>query len=172
MQVDPCALQGVLVIHPSVFSDERGFFFESYRKNRYQEAGIEVEFVQDNVSFSRKNTVRGLHYQARPGQAKLISVLQGTIWDVALDIREGSPTYGQWEAVELSDVNHRQFFIPVGLAHGFCVLSETACVQYKTSAPYDPQEEKTILWNDPAFSIQWPVARPILSERDRTAKVF
>lgn len=172
MQVQSFSIQGLLVIQPKVFKDGRGLFFESYRKSRYMDAGVDAEFVQDNVSFSRKNTVRGLHYQAEPGQAKLVSALQGRIWDVAVDIRPHSPTYGEWQAVELSDENFQQFFIPAGFAHGFCVLSDTARVQYKVSAPYDPNEERTIAWNDAAFAVAWPVSYPILSDRDRKAAPF
>ncbi|MBF8262786.1 MAG: rfbC [Parachlamydiales bacterium] len=172
MQLQSFPIKGLFVIQPKVFLDARGFFFESYRKSRYADAGIDVEFVQDNVSFSQKNTVRGLHYQAVPGQAKLISVLQGCIWDVAVDIRPQSPTCGQWQAIELSADNYQQFFIPVGFAHGYCVLSDTARVQYKVSAPYDPKEERSILWNDPALAVAWPVSHPILSDRDRQAPLF
>lgn len=160
------------MIQPKVFKDERGFFCESYRRNRYADAGIDLEFVQDNIAFSKKNTLRGLHYQERPGQAKLVSVSGGSIWDVAVDVRPDSPTYGEWEAVELSDDNFKQFFIPVGFAHGYLVLSDTARVHYKVSSPYDPAEERSILWNDPTLAIDWPVLKPILSERDQKAKAL
>ena len=117
--------------------------------------------------FQKKGVVRGLHYQKVPGQAKLVTAISGSIWDVAVDIREGSPTYGQWEAVELSDKNHWQLFIPIGFAHGYCTLSDSACVSYKVSAPYDPAEECTLRWDDPALAIPWPAKHPILSERDK-----
>jgi dTDP-4-dehydrorhamnose 3,5-epimerase len=169
MEVDWLSIQGLAIVRPKVFQDERGFFFESYRRQRYAEQGIDLEFVQDNVSFSKQNTLRGLHYQESPGQAKLVSVISGHIWDVAVDIRPNSPTFGQWHAVELTGENFTQFFIPVGFAHGFCVLSDFARVQYKVSAPYDSARERTIRWNDPQFNIKWPISQPILSERDRTA---
>lgn len=170
MQVEWLRIKGLAIIQPKVFHDERGFFFESYRRPRFAEAGIDLEFVQDNVSFSHKNTLRGLHYQDSPGQAKLVSVISGCIWDVAVDIRPGSPTFGKWHAVELSGDNFTQFLIPVGFAHGFCVLSETARVQYKVSAPYDAKAERTIRWDDPKIAIQWPIKNPLLSERDRKAR--
>ncbi len=171
MQVKTLRLAGLKLILPQVFSDERGFFFESYQEDRYLQEGI-GPFVQDNVSFSHKNTIRGLHFQSHPGQAKLVSCLQGEIWDVALDIRLGSPTFLQWEAVLLNDQNRHQFYIPVGFAHGFCVLSEVAHVQYKVSTNYNPDTEKTIRWNDPEIAIAWPTQNPILSPRDSASPVF
>ena len=169
-------LDGLIIIRSKRVKDERGSFLERYQAVRYADLGINVPFVQDNEVFSIKNVLRGLHYQEKPGQAKLISVSQGSIWDVAVDIRPESSTFGKWHAVELSEENSLQFFIPVGFAHGYCVLSETARVTYKVSSLYDPQEEKTIRWDDPQFTIDWPVRDPILSERDRSApyldKVF
>ncbi len=159
-------LSGLKLITPKIFSDERGFFLETYRLPLYAEAGVAVSFVQDNLSLSKQNTVRALHFQSSPGQAKLVSCVQGKIWDVAVDIRRGSSTFGQWEAVELDDILRRQLFVPVGFAHGYCVLSETALVQYKTSSPYDPATEKSIRWNDPKIGIAWPIRKPILSPRD------
>jgi len=172
MKVQPLPLKGLLIIQPQVFCDERGLFFESFRQSRYADAGINVEFTQDNIAFSQKNTLRGLHYQETPGQAKLITVVQGSIWDVAVDIRPDSETFGQWMGVELNEENFKQFFIPVGFAHGYCVLSDFARVQYKVSAPFDPVTERTIAWSDPFFSIEWPVKNPILSERDRLAPLL
>ncbi len=172
MHVQTLRLKDLLLIQPRVFADERGFFFESYQRALFASAGVNVEFVQDNVSFSKKNVIRGLHYQETPGQAKLVSVMQGRIWDVAVDIRPSSLTFGQWEAVELNDENHHQLFLPVGFAHGFCVLSEEAHVQYKVSALYDPATERTISWNDPAIGVRWPIHHPIISLRDRQGISF
>ena len=150
-------LSGLALISPKVFPDERGYFFESYRAHL-------GTFPQDNVAFSKKNVLRGLHYSS---QAKLVSCLQGMIWDVAVDIRPDSPTFGEWEAVVLDDVSHQQFFIPVGFAHGYCVLSDTALVHYKVSALFDPKTEMSIRWNDPDLAIVWPIENPILSLRDK-----
>ena len=172
MEIVPLRLKGLFLIKPRVFKDERGFFFENYQRERYQKAGIDLEFIQDNAAFSKKNILRGLHYQEKPGQAKLVFAVTGSIWDVAVDIRPNSPTFGQWEALELTEENHWQFFIPVGFAHGYCVLSETAEVHYKVSAPYDFAEEKTIQWNDPSIAVAWPIQNPILSERDRTGRAL
>ncbi|MCC6127950.1 MAG: dTDP-4-dehydrorhamnose 3,5-epimerase [Chlamydiae bacterium] len=159
------SLAGLKLIEPRVFSDERGFFWESYRRSF-----LDVEFLQDNVSISRKNTIRGLHDQM--DQAKLVSVLSGSILDVAVDIRKDSKTFGQYVAIELDDRHRRQLFIPDGFAHGFCTLSESAIVQYKVSAVYNPEKEGSIRWNDPFLNIAWPVIDPILSERDRTSPFF
>ncbi|MES2274115.1 MAG: dTDP-4-dehydrorhamnose 3,5-epimerase [Chlamydiota bacterium] len=167
MEIVDLCLGGLKLIAPQVFQDERGFFFESYRQIAYAAVGMEILFVQDNVSFSKQGTIRALHFQSSPGQAKLVSCIQGKIWDVAVDIRKGSPTFGKWEAVELDDQTHRQLFIPLGFAHGFCVLSETARVQYKVSSFYDPKTERSIRWNDPDFQIAWPISNPILSPRDQ-----
>jgi dTDP-4-dehydrorhamnose 3,5-epimerase len=169
MQVSNLRLKGLKSIVPRLFFDERGFFFESYALRKLEDLGT---FVQDNISSSKKGTLRGLHFQSSPGQAKLISCILGTIWDLAVDIRPDSPTFGQWEAVILDDSERRQLFIPVGFAHGFCVLSETAIVQYKVSSPYDPQTEKSIRWNDPHLAIDWPVLDPILAARDRESPFF
>ncbi len=171
MQVEPTALPGVLIITPRVFADARGFFLESYHLEKYRAHGIEPVFVQDNHSMSVRGTLRGLHFQLPPAaQAKLVRVVRGTIWDVAVDIRRGSPTFGQWVGVELSAANHRQIYIPIGFAHGFCVLSEEAEVLYKASNFYDPTRERGIAWNDPVLGIAWPVAEPLLSPRDRAAR--
>ncbi len=172
MEIVELRLKGLKKIVPRVFKDERGYFFESYRQVLYEKNGIDIPFVQDNVSFSKYGTVRALHFQSEPGQAKLVSCAQGKIWDVAVDIRKGSPTFGQWEAVELSGENHHQLFVPVGFAHGFCVLSDSAIVQYKVSNPYDPKTECSIRWNDPTFNIEWPVKEPLLSPRDQVSPFF
>jgi dTDP-4-dehydrorhamnose 3,5-epimerase len=167
MKVLPTKLAGVYIIEPQVFSDHRGFFMETYHQRRYTEAGIERIFVQDNLSQSVRGTLRGLHYQLQQAQAKLIQVIQGTIYDVAVDIRRGSPSFGQWAGIHLSDENKRQLFLPEGFAHGFCVLSETAQVLYKCSDFYAADDEGGILWSDPALAIDWPVSEPLLSEKDR-----
>lgn len=162
------ALPDVLVIEPRVHRDDRGFFVETYHAPRYRDAGIDVVFVQDNHSRSARDTLRGLHWQVAPHpQAKLIRVVEGEILDVAVDVREGSPTFGHWAAVTLSSQNFRQLFVPIGFAHGFLVLSETADIEYKCSDIYDPASERGLMWNDPAIGIDWPVASPILSPRDR-----
>ena len=163
----PTRLEGLIHLAPTVHSDERGFFVETYSREAYREAGIAADFVQDNHSRSLRGTLRGLHYQRRPGQAKLIRTVRGRIWDVAVDIRPSSPTFGQWEAVELDDQSHGQLYLPVGFAHGFCVLSDVADVVYKVSAPYDPREERGIAWNDTALAISWPCDEPNLSARDQ-----
>ncbi len=167
MFVASLPLSGLKVVEPRIFRDGRGCFWESYHQSIYTESGIAVQFVQDNCSFSKRDTIRGLHYQRK--QAKLISVIHGVIWDVAVDIRPGSPTFGQYAAIELDDQIRRQLFIPDGFAHGFCVLSETAVVQYKVSEVYSPSQERSIRWNDPTIAIAWPCSEPILSERDRTS---
>lgn len=172
MEIIDLRLSGLKKIVPRIFKDERGFFFENYRQSIYREKGVDVEFIQDNISFSRFGTVRALHFQSFPGQAKLVSCIEGRIWDVAVDIRKNSPTFGQWEAVELDSEKHEQVFIPIGFAHGFCVLSETALVQYKVSNPYDAKTECSIRWNDPDFNIAWPIEKPILSPRDQVSPFF
>lgn len=170
MQVADLKLPGLKLVTSQIFQDDRGFFFESYRQSRFTQQGIDATFVQDNVSFSRRGTVRGLHFQ--PHQKKLVLCVQGTIWDVVVDIRPESPAFMQWEAVELDDQNHKQLFIPEGFAHGFCVLSPTARVHYKVSVSYDPEAERSIRWNDPDFKIAWPLQDPILSPRDQLSPFF
>ena len=165
MEVRTLRLSGLKLIFPKIFPDERGFFYESFKLPLFDSLGL-PPFVQDNVSFSKKGVIRALHYQRKPGQAKLISCLQGKIFDVAVDIRPGSPTFGQWEGVLLDDQTRAHLYIPVGFAHGFAVLSETALVQYKVSALYDPAEEKSIRWNDPAIGVDWPIKNPLLAPRD------
>ncbi len=166
MDVEVLPLSGVLLCKPRVFRDERGFFLESWHEGRYRQAGMDVPFVQDNHSWSSQGTLRGLHYQSAPGQAKLVRVVRGCIWDVAVDLRVDSPTLGQWVARALDADSHHQLFIPVGFAHGFVVLSEVAEVLYKVSAPYDGNTECGLAWDDPDLAIDWPVKAPLLSERD------
>ncbi|HHX42463.1 MAG TPA: dTDP-4-dehydrorhamnose 3,5-epimerase [Chloroflexi bacterium] len=168
MRVIQTEIPEVLIIEPDVFEDTRGFFLESYSQRRYAEHGINATFVQDNHSLSVRGTLRGLHYQAAPGQAKLVRVVRGAVFDVAVDIRWGSPTFGKWVGVELSAENKRQLYIPVGFAHGFCVTSEVAEFLYKCSSYYAPSLERGIAWDDPDLAIAWPVTDPILSDRDRT----
>jgi dTDP-4-dehydrorhamnose 3,5-epimerase len=171
MQVTPTEIPGVLVLEPRVFADDRGLFFESFNARAFAAAvGREVAFVQDNQSTSRRHVLRGLHYQEPQPQGKLVRALAGTIYDVAADIRTGSPTFGRWVGVELSGENRRQLWVPEGLAHGFLVLSESADVLYKTTHFYAPGCEKIIRWDDPALGIQWPLAAPpVLSPRDAAA---
>jgi dTDP-4-dehydrorhamnose 3,5-epimerase len=162
-------IPGVVLIEPEVHRDARGFFLESYHAGRYREAGIDAAFVQDNHSLSGRGTVRGLHVQVRRPQAKLIRVLRGQVWDVAVDVRRGSPTFGQHFGVELSAENHRQLYISAGLAHGFAVLSEEAEIGYKCSDFYDPGGEVSIAWNDPELALPWPLSEPTLSKKDQQA---
>lgn len=165
----PTALPGVLLIEPRVFRDERGFFLETYHRDRYRGAGISEEFVQDNHSRSGAGTLRGLHAQLADPQGKLVRCVEGEILDVAVDIRRGSPTFRKWVAERLSAENFRQLYIPPGFAHGFCVLSPAAQVEYKCTALYNPADELTIAWDDPTIAIDWPIIEPLLSARDRTA---
>ena len=167
MNVKTTDLPGVLILEPKVFSDTRGFFLETYNKEKYFAAGLPLEFVQDNLSFSSRGVLRGLHYQNPHAQGKLVYVLQGEVWDVAVDIRRDSPQFGQWTAITLSSDNKKQFYIPPGFAHGFCVLSETALFAYKCTDFYHPECDAGVRWNDPDIGIAWPVADPILSEKDK-----
>jgi dTDP-4-dehydrorhamnose 3,5-epimerase len=160
------SLQGVILIKPVVFKDPRGFFMETFHKKKYRDGGIDRAFVQDNFSSSQKDTLRGLHYQLRHPQAKLIYAIKGEIYDVVVDIRQGSPTFRQWMGIVLSEGNRYQLFIPEGFAHGFCVLSETAEVVYKCTDFYMPDDEFGVLWSDPSIGIDWPVKDPLLSEKD------
>lgn len=162
----PGGLPGLVVVEPRVFRDDRGFFLEPYHAPRYKAGGITVDFVQDNHSFSRHGVLRGLHFQEGPGQSKLIRCARGRIWDVAVDIRPGSETFGKWWGLELDSETHRQLFIPAGFAHGFCVISPEAEVMYKCSTVYDPATEAGILWNDPELAVAWPIAEPVVSQRD------
>ena len=167
MRVVPTELAGVLIVEPDVHRDSRGFFLETYHAGKYAAAGIEGSFVQDNQSRSSGGTLRGLHLQVRTPQAKLIRVIEGEILDVAVDVRRGSPGFGKWVAVNLSADNFKQCYIPPGFAHGFCVLTPIAQVEYKCTGLYDPAAEIGIAWDDPALGIVWPVAVPVLSDRDR-----
>lgn len=159
----------LVLVEPDLYDDERGFLIETFRDDAWRGLGVDVTFVQDNHSRSVRGILRGLHFQTSPGQAKLVRCMRGRVWDVAVDLRRDSPTYRQWEGHELDDELHRQLFIPVGFAHGFCVLSEIADVAYKQSSYYDPKTESGIAWDDPDVGVEWPVADPRLSERDRTA---
>jgi dTDP-4-dehydrorhamnose 3,5-epimerase len=161
-------LEGLVLITPDVHRDARGFFVETYSAERYADLGIGAPFVQDNQSRSVRGTLRGLHYQTDPGQSKLVRAARGSILDVVLDLRRRSPTFGQHEVFELDDSLHRQLFIPIGFAHGFCVLSDEADVTYKVSSPYDPATEAGIAWNDPALGIDWRIEHPVVSQRDRS----
>ena len=162
----PTSLKEVLIIEPRVFKDDRGFFKETYHQEKYQEAGINHTFVQNNQSHSVKGVLRGLHYQLKHPQAKLIQVLGGAIFDVVVDIRQGSPTLGKWIGIHLSAQNHRQLYIPEGFAHGFCVLSEQADIEYKCSDFYSPDDEYGLRWDDPELNINWPIQNPLLSAKD------
>lgn len=167
MKFTPLELPDVILVEPDVFGDARGYFMETFHAEKYRRGGIDRAFVQDNLSFSRRGILRGLHYQLTKPQAKLVFVAEGEVFDVAVDIRRGSPTFGKWCGRVLSAGNHLQMFIPEGFAHGFCVLSESALFLYKCSALYDPADERGIAWNDPDLAIPWPVENPVLSSRDQ-----
>ncbi|MBI5761488.1 MAG: dTDP-4-dehydrorhamnose 3,5-epimerase [Planctomycetales bacterium] len=169
MNIIKTKLPGVVIIEPQVFGDARGFFMETWNRSRYEAAGIPATFVQDNVSFSRYGILRGLHFQNPHPQGKLVYALQGEVFDVAVDIRPDSPTFGQWVSVVLSAENKQQMFVPAGYAHGFCVTSETALFAYKCTDVYTPAAEGCVLWNDPDLGIPWPVANPTLNSRDGQA---
>lgn len=162
-------IPGVVILEPRVFGDARGFFMETWNQARYAEAGLPETFVQDNLSYSRRGVLRGLHFQNPNAQGKLVYVLQGEVFDVAVDIRRGSPTFGRSVSAQLSSGNKRQFYVPPGFAHGFCVTSETALFAYKCTELYSPSDEASILWNDPALGIDWPIDAPELSDKDRVA---
>jgi dTDP-4-dehydrorhamnose 3,5-epimerase len=165
----PTKLDGVVLVEPQVHGDERGFFVETYSKDAWTGLGVDVEFVQHNHSRSSHGTLRGLHFQTSPGQAKLLRCARGAILDVAVDLRKDSPTYGQWEGHVLDDEKHHQLFVPIGFAHGFVVLSDVADVAYLVSSLYDPATEAGIAWDDPDVGVDWQVAEPLLSGRDQTA---
>ena len=170
MQRIPTKLDGLVLLEPSKFGDDRGFFMETYRADAWAAEGVPTEFVQDNHSRSRRGTIRGIHFQTHPGQGKLVRVARGAVFDVVVDLRRGSPTFGEWEAVELSDDNGHQLWIPVGFGHGFCVLSDEADFVYKCTAYYDAATESGISFADPDVGIEWPRAVELLySERDRNA---
>ena len=171
MKVTQTKLKDCVIIEPKVFGDERGFFLETFQAERYAaQVGITLPFVQDNHSRSSKGVLRGLHFQIKKPQGKLVRVVKGEVYDVAVDIREGSTTFGQWEAVILSEENKIQFWVPPGFAHGFLVLSETADFEYKCTDYYDPSDEGSILWNDPDLNIPWPIDFPSLSQKDANAE--
>lgn len=173
MKVIPTKLSGAFVLEPRVFGDSRGFFFESFNQRAFAEAtGTETCFVQDNHSRSAKGVLRGLHYQIRQPQGKLVRVVRGAVFDVAVDLRKSSPTFGQWIGVELSEENQRQLWVPPGFAHGFVVLSESADFLYKTTDYYAPEHERCIIWNDPDIGIDWPLQNPALSAKDQAGKAF
>ena len=166
MKVTEAQIPGMLIFQPKLFSDERGFFLETWSQERYHQAGIQLSFVQDNISFSQKGTLRGLHYQHPQGQGKLVGVLSGEVMDVAVDIRVNSPTFGQSVSLILSESNHKQMYIPPGFAHGFCVISQTALFGYKCTDYYNPSAEGGINWNDPDLGIDWPIESPLVSAKD------
>jgi len=171
MKISHSKLKGCVIIEPRVFGDDRGFFLETFQAARYrQEAGIDLLFVQDNHSRSARGVLRGLHFQKTKPQGKLVRVVRGEVYDVAVDIRKGSATFGEWEGVILSEDNKKQFWVPPGFAHGFVVLSDTADFEYKCTDYYDPSDEGSILWSDPDLNIPWPIANPVLSTKDESAK--
>jgi dTDP-4-dehydrorhamnose 3,5-epimerase len=174
MKVTPTRIPEVLILEPRVFEDPRGFFFESYNRRELKEAtGLDPQFVQDNQSFSVRNVLRGLHYQVRQPQGKLVTVLAGEIFDVAVDLRRSSPTFGEWVSATLSGGTHRAIWIPPGFGHGFLVLSEHALVQYKTTDYYAPEHERTLIWNEADLAIAWPLeGEPIVSDKDRRGAHF
>jgi dTDP-4-dehydrorhamnose 3,5-epimerase len=169
MRVEHTAIRSVLVIDPEVFGDARGYFHETWHRERYCGHGVPRDFVQDNVSRSQRGILRGLHLQEPFGQGKLVQVLQGEVFDVAVDVRFGSPTFGRWVGESLSEHNHRQLYIPPGFAHGFCVVSESALLSYKCTELYHPETELSVAWNDPELAIAWPVKDPVLSKKDTAA---
>ena len=172
MKLEPTALPEVLLITPDVHGDHRGFFFEMWRQERYHEAGLELTFAQDNLSLSQRGTLRGLHFQNPVAQGKLVSVIEGEVFDVAVDIRRDSPRFGKWVGVRLDADARQQMYVPPGFAHGFVVLSERALFHYKCTAPYRPETEHVIRWDDPAIGIAWPIPEPTLSERDASAPLL
>jgi len=167
MKILRTRLHGPVLVEPRVFADERGFFFEAFRRDPYADVGIRADFVQDNHSRSTRGTIRALHFQAEPGQPKLVRVARGRVFDVVVDIRRSSPTFGEWESFELDDERHLQLYVPIGFAHGFCVLSDVADVVYKVGSYYEATTERGIAWNDPDLAIPWPTEAPVVSDRDR-----
>jgi dTDP-4-dehydrorhamnose 3,5-epimerase len=172
MEVHKSGLPDVLVVEPKVFADQRGFFLESFNGPRYRDAGIDGPFVQDNLTRTIKGVLRGLHFQLNFPQGKLVAAINGEIFDVAVDIRRGSPSFGQWAGFVLNDENRRQIWIPPGFAHGFCVLSDYAYVTYKCTDVYHPEDDYHVSWNDPAIAIDWPVAEPVLSDKDQKLRTL
>lgn len=167
MNVTPSKLPGAVVIEPKIFGDARGYFVETWNLARYVQAGVDVPFVQDNLSKSKRGVLRGLHVQSPAFQGKLVSVIEGEVFDVAVDIRLGSPTFGQWDAVVLTGENKKQFYVPAGMAHGFVVLSESATFAYKCTDLYAPKDELTLAWDDPELGVAWPLRDPLLSDKDK-----
>lgn len=170
MDVIETSLPGLKIIQPKIFGDTRGYFLETYSAQRYMDAGIPGKFVQDNVSFSARGILRGLHFQNPGFQGKLVTVLQGEVFDVAVDVRHNSPTFGKWFGLYLNEETKRQLWVPAGFAHGFVVTSDTALFSYKCDAYYSPQDEFSLLWNDPDIGIDWPIDQPILSQKDQKAR--
>jgi dTDP-4-dehydrorhamnose 3,5-epimerase len=166
MKVTESEIKGLLMIEADSFGDQRGYFMETWHRERYSQCGIKEDFVQDNLSYSEHGVLRGLHFQNPQGQGKLVYVIKGEVYDVAVDIRKGSPTFGKWEGHYLSDENRRQLYIPPGFAHGFCVTGESALLAYKCTDFYNRETEKGLLWNDPDLGIKWPLEEPLLSEKD------
>jgi dTDP-4-dehydrorhamnose 3,5-epimerase len=169
MKIQPLAIPDVLLLEPRVFGDDRGYFLETFSERAWEATGVKERFVQDNVSFSRRGILRGLHLQNPDSQGKLVMALTGRVWDVAVDLRVGSPHFGKWVGEELSETNHRQLYIPPGFGHGFCVLSETAHFAYKCTALYQPANEVSVRYDDPELGIEWPVESPLLSPKDTAA---
>jgi len=167
MKVSTCKLDGILLIEPRIFGDERGFFMESFQIEKYKEIGIAENFVQDNHSRSKKNVLRGMHFTKNKPQAQIVTVIRGKVFDVVVDIRKNSPTFGQWFGAELSSEGTRQIYMPHGFAHGFCVLSECADLHYKVSQRYDPTDDGGLIWNDDQIKIDWPIKNPIVSLKDQ-----
>jgi len=165
----PLSIPDVVLVEPTVFPDDRGFFMEAFKASDFEKAGLPIHFVQDNFSCSKKDVIRGLHYQKNPkAQGKLVSVLKGGVWDVAVDLRRQSPTFLKWAAAELNDRNHALLYIPPGFAHGFVALTEDVHLLYKCTSEYDPQADAGVRWDDPDIAIPWPVDRPVLSEKDHS----
>ncbi len=167
MKITQTQIDGLLIIEPPVFGDPRGYFMETYQQTRYADCGVPGPFVQDNLAFSTRGILRGLHFQIKHPQSKLVQVIKGEVFDVAVDIRPDSPTFGRWDGALLSEKNKRQLFVPPGCAHGYCVVSDEAYLTYKCGAYYHPEDEGGILWNDPDLGIDWPVTEPALSDKDR-----
>lgn len=172
MEIIKTEFPGLILIKPQIFGDSRGYFYESWNKERYENAGITEDFVQDNVSYSSRSVLRGLHYQKPYTQGKLVSVLMGEVWDVVVDLRRSSPTFGKWQGFTLTGERKEQLYVPYGFAHGFCVLSETALFQYKCTDKYSPESERGIMWNDPTLAIPWPMREPLISDKDKMHPSF
>ncbi|MBS0266210.1 MAG: dTDP-4-dehydrorhamnose 3,5-epimerase [Planctomycetes bacterium] len=172
MKFIPTELPGLVIVEPQVFGDDRGFFMETFQRPKFAAAGIDVEFVQDNHSSSRRGVLRGLHYQLTRPQGKLVRAVRGAIFDVGIDLRRSSPTFGKWFGLELSEANRRQLYVPPGFAHGFCVISDAAEVIYKCTDVWVPQDERTVLWNDPTLAVKWPVESPTISAKDANGVRF